>query len=50
MCDAAEDFGDGGKNISEGIIVAGNAEFVVGGYAGGVEVGVDVVVGEAGRR
>ena len=49
MGDAAEDFGDGRQYVAEGVGVVCDAEFVVGGYAGGVEVGVDLVVGEAGE-
>ena len=47
MWDGTEDFGDGRQYITEGIFVGGYAELVVGGYAGDVEVGVDLVVGEA---
>lgn len=44
---AAEDLGDGGQDVAEGVGMVCYAEFVVGGYAGDVEVGVDLVVREA---
>lgn len=46
--DVAEDRGDGGEEVAECVVVALDAEGVVGGDAGGVEGGVGLVVGEAG--
>ena len=45
--DAAEDFGDGGEHVAEGIVVVLYAQLVVGRYAGRIEIWIYLIVREA---